>query len=64
MRLFDLFFPQFCNLIYRGTDISKYSENRGMQWYELWGKCSTNHYENMPIQIYWKFYHQKMKIFR
>ena len=20
-------------------------------------------YENMPIQIYWKFYHQKMKIF-
>ena len=23
-----------------------------------------NHYENMPIQIHWKFYHQKMKIFR
>ena len=22
------------------------------------------HYENMPIQIYWKFYHQKMNIFR
>ena len=22
------------------------------------------HYKNMPIQIYWKFYHQKMKIFR
>ena len=22
------------------------------------------HYENMPIQIYWEFYHQKMKIFR
>ena len=22
------------------------------------------HYENMPIQIYWKFYHQIMKIFR
>ena len=22
------------------------------------------HYENTPIQIYWKFYHQKMKIFR
>ena len=21
------------------------------------------HYENMPIQVYWKFYHQKMKIF-
>ena len=25
---------------------------------------NTKHYENMPIQIYWKFYHQKMKIFR
>ena len=24
----------------------------------------NGHYENMPIQIYWKFYHQKMKIFR
>ena len=22
------------------------------------------HYENMPIQMYWKFSHQKMKIFR
>ena len=22
---------------------------------------NTDHYENMPIQIYWKFYHQKMK---
>ena len=21
------------------------------------------HYENTPIQIYWKFYNQKMKIF-
>ena len=25
---------------------------------------ALNHYENMPIQIYWKFYYQKMKIFR
>ena len=24
----------------------------------------TIHYENMPIQIYWKFHHQKMNIFR
>ena len=24
----------------------------------------VRHYENKPIQIYWKFYHQKMKIFR
>ena len=22
---------------------------------------NVNHYENMPIQIYWKFYHQKRK---
>ena len=25
---------------------------------------SDQHYENMPIQIYWKFYHQKVKIFK
>ena len=25
---------------------------------------NPNHYENMPIQIYWQFYHQIMKIFR
>ena len=24
----------------------------------------TNHYENMPIQIYWKFYHQKNEKFQ
>ena len=22
------------------------------------------HYENMPIQIYWKLHHQKLKVFR
>ena len=27
-------------------------------------KRKAYHYENMPIQIYWKFYHQKMKILR
>ena len=26
------------------------------------GWTNATHYENMPIQIYWKFYHQKMKI--
>ena len=26
--------------------------------------CYVNHYENMPVQIYWKFYYQKLKIFR
>ena len=24
--------------------------------------CRIFHYENLPIQIYWKFNHQKMKI--
>ena len=28
--------------------------------YTLWDP----HYENTPIQIYWKFYHQKMAIFQ
>ena len=27
-------------------------------------QLQNTHYENMPIQIYWKVYHQKMKIFR
>ena len=27
-------------------------------------KAASLHYENTPIQMYWKFYHQKMKIFR
>ena len=30
--------------------------------YVLWE--AAYHYKNMPIQIYWKFYHEKMKIFR
>ena len=25
---------------------------------------SLPHYKNKPIQIYWKFHHQNMKIFR
>ena len=28
------------------------------------GLHRLQHYENTPIQLYWKFYHQKMKIFR
>ena len=27
-------------------------------------KPSKYHYENTPIQIYWKIYNQKLKIFR
>ena len=38
-------------------------------WWALMTSIGQNilfpiHYENTPIQIYWKFYHQKMKIFR
>ena len=32
------------------------SDQQNLHW--------TYEYENKPIQIYWKFYHQKMKIFR
>ena len=27
-------------------------------------RSDAHHYENLPIQIYWKFYHQQMKIFK
>ena len=34
-------------------------------WYWLWfSHVLASYYENMPFQIYRKFYHQKMKIFR
>ena len=32
--------------------------------FQLSDSRSLNHYENTPIQIYWKFYHQKMAIFQ
>ena len=37
-----------------GTIYTVVSEN-GVFW---------SHYENTPIQIYWKFHHQKLKVFR
>ena len=30
----------------------------------LFRTCGFKHYENTPIQIYWKFHHQKLKVFR
>ena len=30
----------------------------------LCSSIRSTHYENMPIQIYWKFYNLKRKIFR
>ena len=29
-----------------------------------WTVAGRTHYENMPIQIYWKFHLQKLKVFR
>ena len=29
-----------------------------------WSFFYKIHYENTPIQIYWKFHHQKLKVFR
>ena len=52
----------------------KKKKNRTHTWSYTWSSemltysflpfNKLTHYENMPIQIYWKFYHQKMKIFR
>ena len=33
-------------------------------WYILKFGCSGYHYENTPIQIYWKFYNQKEENFQ
>ena len=41
----------------------QYTRRSGMSASAL-NNASIMHYENMPIQIYWKIYHQKMKIFR
>ena len=39
----------------------------GIQWFckhgGLWECAKCVHYENTPIQIHWKFYHQKMAIY-
>ena len=47
----------FENFQFLEVKISTYLNRRVFVMYSL-------HYENMHIQIYWKFYHQKMKIFR
>ena len=44
--------------------ISKKIIERQRKKRTFWNVSLTKHYENMPVQIYWKFYHQKMKIFR
>ena len=33
-------------------------------WHKYQEKIQTDHYENTPIQIHWKFYNHKQKIFR
>ena len=65
MLIFVLFRDAYSDLMagiiqtYR-TDVLR----DGLQTYRGLGNKIAYHYENMPIQIYWKFYHQKMKIFR
>ena len=61
------------------VDIQKYFPNITSTWQHFFNRAfqlnfygglvyniiiNNNHYENKPIKIYWKFYHQKMKIFR
>ena len=41
-----------------------FESNERTQRNKLVRRYVFSHYENMPIQIYRKFYHQKMKIFR
>ena len=41
-----------------------FSQSVKEKQYTFYVKHPCLHYENMPIQIYWKFYHQKLKIFR
>ena len=47
-----------------GTVLFRHSVSRSQGKYKSSLKYNNNHYENMPIQIYWNFYHQKMIIFR
>ena len=35
-----------------------------MQNVKIMLKRKSAHYENTPIQIYWKIHHQKVKVFR
>ena len=48
-----------CELGQKGPQVRGVQNLQFFRFFEIF-----SHYENMPIQIYWKFYHQKMKIFR
>ena len=41
-----------------------YAACKGTDPYAHLHSDQAYHYEKMPIQIYWKIYHQKMKILR
>ena len=43
-----------------GHSLDKDSDNEDSAYTDNKGP----HYENMPIQIYWKFHHQKLKLYR
>ena len=44
--------------------IARYSFRIFYNYLKLLSFFQSHHYENTPIQIYWKFYHQKMAIFQ
>ena len=42
----------------------KEEQEQWLRYSKYEGVLLRLHYENTPIHIYWKFYHQQMKIFR
>ena len=60
---------EICFILCKNTSVTYYELFKGFKvngytWY-IFGHFNKRdhfcHYENMPIQIYWKFYHQKWK---
>ena len=47
-----------------GQGLRKITKTICKQWRPGSYAAYCTHYENTPIQICWKFHHQKMKIFR
>ena len=60
-----LIIMQFClNLIKLAKKLKRSSCLKSLKIPKPLSKTPSFQYENKPIQIYWKFYQQKMKIFR
>ena len=65
---FVVFIDQLIDYPINRTSLNGYAgwieSFREVRFLTLRIKNEEVHYENMPIQIYWKFYHHKMKFFR